>query len=63
MGIVIWNNEKIFLLLSRIWASIILIWAIARICISTMNYALPTFDEYHLSNQFGIYGISLSVVM
>lgn len=56
-------NKNIFLHISRVWAITIMVWSIVRILISVVNYATNTFDEYHLSNQFGIYGISLSIVM
>lgn len=57
------SNERLFLRISKIWALVIMVWGIVRIFISVVNYAFPTFDEYHLSSQLGLYGMGLSVLM
>lgn len=57
------HNKKIFLLISRIWGILIAIWAGVRIIISILNYFTNTFDEYHLTYQFGVNRIGISLIM
>ncbi|MEL7124008.1 MAG: hypothetical protein AAFO07_31510, partial [Bacteroidota bacterium] len=45
MSLTIWNRKKLFLLLSKVWAIIIILWSIVRLFISVVNFATNTFDE------------------
>ncbi|MEM8507890.1 MAG: hypothetical protein AAF717_08670 [Bacteroidota bacterium] len=63
MSITIRANATLFLYLSRIWAGVLIVWSLIRIGIAVVNYATTTFDEYHLSNQFGMSGILISALM
>ncbi|MEM1338544.1 MAG: hypothetical protein AAGF96_12365 [Bacteroidota bacterium] len=63
MSITIRANATLFLYLSRIWAGVLIVWSLIRIGIAVVNYATTTFDEYHLSNQFGTSGILISALM
>lgn len=57
------TRRKMFAVVSRIWAVIIIVWSIARIFIAIINYFTNTFDEYHLNNQFGNGGMIVSIIM
>lgn len=63
LSVAIALNKQVFLLLSRIWAVLIIGWSVIRLFVSVVSNATSTFDEYHLSNQFGIGGILLSILM
>lgn len=56
-------NRKIFFIVLRLWSILIIIWSSVRILLFIMNYFTNTFDEYHLTNQFGIKSISISLIM
>lgn len=57
------SSSKLFIRASRLWAILIIVWSILRIFISIMNNLTNTFDEYHLTHQFGIFGVVLSLIM
>ena len=54
-------NKRFFFIIARIWGILIIGWSVLRLFIAITNYLFPTFDEYHLSSQFGILGSLLSV--
>ncbi|MEM8900210.1 MAG: hypothetical protein AAGC85_18995 [Bacteroidota bacterium] len=63
MALTILQKRKTFLLLSKAWAIILIIWSVGRLFIASVNLAIPTFDEYHLNNQLGGFGFILSILM
>ncbi len=63
LGIQFNLNRRWFYLISKTWAILIIIWAIARILFAIMNFTTDMFDEYHLQNQFGLFGVLLSITM
>lgn len=57
------EKKKPIKLISRTWAIIIMIWSIIRILLSIAQLTLKSLNEYHLSNQFGFWGMALSISM
>ena len=57
------RNKKRFLRFAKIWAIAIIVWAIIRTLFSIINYFTHTFDEFHLSSQFGFTGIIINSIM
>jgi len=56
-------NQKYVRWISKAWGLFIITWSIARLIISLISLLTNTFDEFHLINQFGLYGICQSMVM
>lgn len=56
-------NRKMFFIVLRLWSILIIIWSGLRILIFIMNHFTNTFDEYHLTNEFGINSIIISLIM
>ena len=56
-------HRKFFLLLSKTWAIVVIVWSSVRIIISIINNITNTFDENHPTTQFGFFGLGLSLVM
>lgn len=57
-------NQSLFRIILRCWFLIIIIWSLIRIAISIVHMTYMPFDiSWHLTQQFGIWGLSLSMIM
>ncbi len=57
------NRPKLLKKVVRLWSILILLWAGLRILFTGFHFTTDVFDEYHLSMQFGLLGLALSIMM
>ena len=57
------KNKNLLRLTIKTWALTLIFWCTIRMLITTANYFTGIFDEYHLSTQFGVGGVLLSIGM
>jgi hypothetical protein len=55
------GKSRIFYLSARTWGLLLIAWAVIRLFFSVMAFAVKPLNEYHLSQQFGVAGILLSI--
>jgi len=54
---------KFFKVFARIWAVLIICWAMTRILFATVDMTIKPFLEYHLTQQFNPSSLLISIVM
>ncbi|MEM6797595.1 MAG: hypothetical protein AAF725_26745 [Acidobacteriota bacterium] len=59
----LFSSKRLLGVAAKVWATLIVLWASARLFVSAANYVAPVFDEYHLSFQFGLAGLAVSGFM
>lgn len=61
LGFSLSGSPRIFHISARIWGMLLITWAVIRLFFSVVTIAVKPLKEYHLTQQFGVAGILLSV--
>ncbi len=61
LGFSLNSSPRIFHLSARIWGILLIAWAVIRLFFSVVTLTVKPLNEYHLSQQFGVAGMGLSI--
>jgi hypothetical protein len=61
LGLSLSGSPRIFHLSARIWGILLIAWAVIRLFFSVLTIIIKPLKEYHLTQQFGVAGMVLSI--
>lgn len=57
------KRKKSFLLFTKVWALLLLVWSAIRICFSVIQLSVKPLRNYHIAQHFGYYGLLFSILI
>jgi len=61
LGFSLNGSPRLFHISARLWGMLLITWAVIRLFFSVVSIAVKPLKEYHLTQQFGVAGMVLSV--